>query len=235
MSETVSDPRAYVRQAFVEHPANWAHTAAYNLDDPAVVDPVIDKAMNTRRRQWKGELPNDKNELDAFIRISKGMYTTALTDTPELRARVEEKVRQHFENPPITREGDRVHVELGWAPGPLEKVMRSGWNIAKSDAVEERELKPEHVYRAFRQAYEAHPDAKVYSVTVEVPQGTRSAIYTYEYPVEHDRLYIRGPGGDMLVTTTRAGGIQGLIAGSVPTHSLKLESTINDATPYQMR
>ena len=43
VSETVSDPRAYVRQAFVEHPANWAHTAAYNLDDPAKRPPWWDR------------------------------------------------------------------------------------------------------------------------------------------------------------------------------------------------
>lgn len=234
VAETVSDPRAYVRQAYLQQPASWAHRADYNLDDPALLDEVIDKAMKTRRRNWNGTLPNDKRELDAFIKISQGMYATAILDTPARRAAVEQKVREHFENPPIAFDGKKAIVDLGWAPGELVQLKRAGWGIGDSDALEQRELRPEIVLRAFRQAVEAHPNASTYEVHVEVPLGTRSMRFDYRFPVSADRLYVRRDGGEVWATRKHAGGVEAFLAGALPTHTSQLVSTVEEARFYEM-
>ncbi|MEZ4317644.1 MAG: hypothetical protein R3F61_09065 [Myxococcota bacterium] len=231
----VSDPRAYVRDAFIQHPATWSGTADFNLTDPAVIDPIIDKAVKTRRRNWNGELPHDADELDAFIRISKGMYATGILDTPELRARVEAKVAERFANPPVSRNGDTVTVDLGWAPGVLEKLTRAGWGIGSSEHVEKLELRRDDVLRAFGVGATAHPDARIYVVTVVLPRGTRSQHFEYRYDTREGRLRVVESHNTIHLTKTRANSIQEVVAGALPTHTSEMVTSTEEAGDYELR
>ncbi|MCW5811466.1 MAG: hypothetical protein KIT84_10655 [Labilithrix sp.] len=220
-ADEVADPRAYVRAAYLQHPAPWAGTADYNLDDTALLDEIIDEAMRTRRRQWKGTLPSAKKELDAFIQLSKGMYTTALLATPERRARVETLIRERFAQPKVTTNGGEVVADMGLAAATFENA-RIGWELRASLHVERNELASAEVNRAFC-LLEKAPPASVRVVRVTLPLGKIRRTLTYRYPRHGDRLELTEK--ESYVSRKAIGGLDQFCKGRVATHSSDMVST----------
>jgi hypothetical protein len=227
VSETVSDPRAYVTHAWAAETRNWAGTHVFNPTDPELVNPLIDKAMK-RKPAWKGQLPRDKRKLDQFVRMSQGLYNTGLLSDPAAKAAVEQRIRDRFEQPAIERIGDAAIADLGFAPGTISRVLRAGYGITDSPVIDRYELKPEHVVRAFGQLVTAHPDATVYQIDLKLWEKSRRVDFKYRYEKATDLLRVQRRGHDQFVSYQPLGGVDALVAGGYPTHTWDLDNALGE-------
>lgn len=217
---SVSDPRAYVRDAVLNNDSNWLKAPWLNPDDPALIEPWLDKRIG-KDLQIKGELPSDQRKLDRFVQRIQSAYLTDLLKTDEGRAAVEERIRERFENPVITMDEGIAVADLGFVPGPFEKALRSGYRI-KPDRLEDGETPTADIVRAFNQAHEAHPDAKGWRLKVVQYIGSSKSHFTYAYqPGGHDRLLVRKD-PHKLKTREPIGGVEGLLKGGYPTNTKEL-------------
>lgn len=221
---TVSDPRAYVREAVLNNDSNWLKAPWLNPTDPAWIDPFLDERID-KDLQIKGKLPNDQRKLDRFIKRTQGRYLTHVLKTEEGRAVVEQRVRDRFENPVITLQDGIAVADMGHAPGPFEKALRSGWRI-KPDGLVDGQIPPEAVVRAFNQAHQAHPDAKGWRLELRQYIGSSISHFTYFYqPGGHDRLLVRKD-VHKLKSREPIGGVEGLLKGGYPTHTDELANAM---------
>lgn len=221
MPETVSDPRAYVIAGWAAHERNWLGVAYVNPTDPALVDPILDKELKYYR-PFKGTLPSDPAQLDKFIKQTQVKYDTAIRKSDAGKAHIEKRLRERFENPEVSLDGDVATASMGYAPGTLVRDLRSGLRIQTDPTVLDRgELASEHVVRGFRAAHAAYPDAQTWRVTVEIVANGQHARYAFSYTLGQDRLFLKADSRSY-IGSQDLGGVEGLLAGGYATYALDL-------------
>ena len=217
----VDDPHAYVREHLLST-ANptWARTEtpAYNLDDPAFIDSVIDATLDRQARDLNGSLPADSRQLDRFVRDAARSYSTSLLDTPKRRADVEARIRERFETSPVELRSTTAVTDLGLAPGRFEP-SRTSWKISESTEASAGFLQPQAIAEALGRMQAAQPTANAFLIDVEVPHGASTDRVRYHYSLAGDRLRMR-KGTSQYVWSAPVGGIDGLRVQETPRHVL---------------
>jgi hypothetical protein len=187
--QAVEEPWATARQLLADHDRNWAGRAAYNVVEPAFVDPILQRVID-RKRSLAGQMPSDLAAIKRIVRTAGTAYRSRLLSSEEGRAAVEARVQAYFADPPVEREGPLARCDHGRLPGPLSKVTRAGWGIARSDHEEEGELRPTTLAWALRRLHDLEPSANAWEIAVEVPFHSRVDRMRYRYERSRDRVVV---------------------------------------------
>jgi len=183
------DGWALAREILAEVPV-FASRTDFNVFDPEFVDPIIQDELD-RNRRFGGVMPTTRREVQRLCERLKGRYRNAHFKTPEGRARLEEAIREFYDDPLWFSDDEVVTVDLGYAPGTLERTGRVGWGIAKSEVEDRGELLSTEVGRFLERFAREHPDATYVDLQVVVPTGyTGKRTLRYRHARGEDRVWV---------------------------------------------
>jgi hypothetical protein len=185
----------------------------YLVTDPVFVDPCIDDALAHQRSRADVV-------TDARMCVSNDLYT------PDGLARIAALVADRYDHPTITRTGDAVVIDVGVAKATFMS-FRAKIVIAKSPVLDNGEWVTPEVVRVLKLGISAHPDAKSYRATLQIPEAFGTPTWTYAYDRQADQL--QESSDDMInevyVTDPLGGSLDHLKSAS--RYSMKLQSLWN--------
>jgi hypothetical protein len=176
--EEVVDGWALARKALTNGHECFASRADYCITDPAFVDGAIQPRLD---ELYGGEMPLRKVYADAVVREAVSQYRRALMKPPAI-ARVEELVRERYDNPKVSQEGDEVVIDMGVVPGKIVPSPATlSLRLLSSDLVENGSWKESEARRALASFAKKYPDkARVrVRVTIMTPRGMVPETFRY--------------------------------------------------------
>jgi hypothetical protein len=189
----------------------FAGRREYCLDDPAFVDAAIRPRLD---ELYGGEMPLRRVHAEAVVRAAAQNYRRAQM-TPANVAKVEELVRQRYENPRVSTSDEVISVDMGVVPGKLEGASATlGLRMAASEHVERGEWRRSELERVLQTYVGKYPEKKVVRIAVGVAteRGIREVVYRWMR--DERRLVIQI--GDEARTTRRLADLPALFAPELP-------------------
>ena len=181
------DGWALARAALVDGESCYAERPAYCIQDPAFVDAALQAALD---RRFDGQMPKFDKQVEQVIRSARINYENA-SQEPEGLAQITELVAANYAAPPVdTSVEGIVNVELGALPGELAVYGRVPTIVlSKSPLIEDFWWQGAEARRVLAKYAEAHPQAEVVRVEVDIPKGTGSDKHLiYRYFRETERV-----------------------------------------------
>lgn len=187
------DGWALARAALVDGKSCYADRPAYCIQDPAFIDAAVQDALDAR---FEGQMPKLEREVEQVIRSARIAYEDA-SQEPEGLAQITELVAAHYAAPSVdTRVEGVVNVELGALPGELAVYGRVPTLVlAESPLIENFWWQGAEAGRVLAEHAEAHPEAQVIRVELDIPQGSGSdkhLVYRYFRKTERVAFGKRG-------------------------------------------
>lgn len=172
------DGWALAREALTSGEHCFAKRRDYCLDDPAFVDAAIQPRLE---ELYGGEMPKRKVHAEAVVRAAAETYKRAQMRRENL-AKVEELVRERYENPRVSASDEVLSVDMGVVPGELQGASATlGLRMVRSDHAVHGEWKPSELERILRDFDAKYPDKQVLRVSVGVAtdRGIREVVYRW--------------------------------------------------------
>lgn len=209
-----------LRKHVLETPAVFGR-ANYNPPSIPDLDAHIEKAIETRNF---GRMPSDAADAKrlAFV-IAPNIWSHYL-DTPEGRAAVEARIREHWENPPVkTEELNGVVVDLGLCPGALTRNSKGSFELRDCPAFEHGELTATELARRLQDLTARFPNAKAYNFSVTFTNYRTPKVLHYRWDPSSDLLYVTNDGVTHR-SRKRIGGFDKLASGESPSRMQQMET-----------
>lgn len=205
------DGWALAREALTSGEHCFARRRDYCLDDPAFVDAAIQPRLD---ELYGGEMPKRRAHAEAIVRAAAEAYKRAQMRRENL-AKVEELVRERYENPRVSTGDEQVSVDMGVVPGKLEGASATlGLRMVKSEHAVHGEWRRSELERVLREYDAKYPDKKVLRISVGVAtdRGIREVVYRWLR--EDKRLIVQT--GDEARSSRRVADLEALLAGGAP-------------------
>ncbi len=209
-----------LRKQLLETPAVFGR-AIYNPPSIPDLDAQIEKAIETRNF---GRMPSDAADAKrlAFI-IAPNIWSHYL-ETPEGRAAVEARIREHWDNPPVkTDELNGVVVDLGLCPGTLTKNSKGSLELRDCSAAEQGELAAAELARRLQDLTSRFPKAKAYNLSVTFTNYRTPKVVRYRWEPASDLLFVTIE-GTTFRSRKRIGGFEKLLSGESPSRTQQMET-----------
>lgn len=209
-----------LRKHVLETPAVFGR-ATYNPPTIPDLDAHIVKAIEQRNF---GRMPADAAEAKrlAFV-IAPGIWGHYL-DTPEGRAAVEARIREHWDNPPVkTEELNGVVVDLGLCPGTLARGSKGGIELRDCPHFEHGELTAAELARRLQDLTSRFPNAKAYNIAVTFTSYRSPRTVHYRWEPSSDLLSVVTE-GTTFRSKQRIGGFDKLRSGESPSRTQHMET-----------
>lgn len=173
---------AAARAWLIENPRNhFAQDPRYALRDPALIDPLLQSVLD---RRFSGVMPPDPSAAVRVAQAVLGSYK-ALRNSDAGRASIEAALVRHYEHPDVRHDASGTYVDLGVAPGRLERV-RGHYDLLRSTVADaNHQWRAEEVVR-FLSRYTP-------PVTLEIRMPGGFGIRRWVYRWAHDRIEVRKP------------------------------------------
>jgi hypothetical protein len=160
----------------------FAGRADYAVTDPSFVDPVIADTIKQL---------GERASRDQVVQAAATFVSSKLSQ-PEGRARLTKLVADRYAHPVITRDGNRVTIDVGVVAAPIG-VYRAQLVVDSSPNVDRGEWATAEVVRNLKLAMARFPDASSYEAVVLIPQRSHRPEWRYSYDRDRDQLRVVPP------------------------------------------
>lgn len=211
------DGWALAREALTSGEHCFARRRDYCLDDPAFVDAAIQPRLD---ELYGGEMPKRRVHAEAVVRAAAETYKRAQMRRENL-AKVEELVRERYENPRVSTGEEVLSVDMGVVPGKLEGASATlGLRMVKSEHAVNGEWKRSELERVLRDFDAKYPDKQVLRISVGVAtdRGIREVVYRWLRGEQRLVVHV----GDEARSSRRVAGLDALLAPGVALDFAKL-------------
>lgn len=208
-----------LRKYILETPAVFGRVI-YNPQTVPDLDANIEKAIEQRNF---GRMPADAAEAKRLaFSFAPGIWGKYL-DTPEGRAAIEARIREHWENPTIRiDELNGVVTDLGLCPGTLTRNSKGSFELRDCPAFEHGELTAAEIARRLQDFRARYPNAKAYNFSVTFTNYRLPKEVHYRWEPVSDLLFVTIE-GTTYRSKTRIGGFDNLLSGESPSRTQHMQ------------
>ncbi len=160
----------------------FAGRADYAVTDPSFVDPVIVDTMKQL---------GDRASRDQIVQAAATFVSSKLSQ-PEGLERLTRLVADRYAHPAITRNGNRVTIDVGVVAAPVV-VFRAQLVVDSSPNLDRGEWATAEVVRHLKLAMARFPDATSYEAVVLIPARSHRPEWRYIYDRDRDQLRVTPP------------------------------------------
>jgi hypothetical protein len=196
------DGWALTRAALTNGRECFAGRREYCITDPDFVDAAIKPRLDDL---YGGEMPMKRLKVDGTIRSVRREYRRALLK-PENIARVEELVKERYDDPKITLKGEVVSADMGVVPGHLVAIPASlSLEMASSPLVQGGLWAESEARRVLGDLASRYPTAAVIRVVVTIVADGGLAPLVYRYVRAEKRVVVSADDGRAWASRTFEG------------------------------
>ncbi len=184
--ETV-DGWSMSRKALTSGQECFAGRPEYCITDPAFVDAAIKPRLDDL---YGGEMPLRKLYVDAIVRAAINEYRRAMMK-PESITKVEQLVKERYDNPKVEIKGDEVAADMGVVPGRIEpSIATLGLRLTKSELIDLGSWKEDEARRVLALFAKKYPDKTRVRVSVSIVTAHGMETESYLYLRNEKRLVV---------------------------------------------